>query len=151
MYLWLVEFVGEICAIFASTADCEGWASSSCSCSVHSLSGSSCAGMRSQQLPCQGVQRKDTCPPLPPLRRPFRPHFTYFYRLVLTRSRANESRKATHCLAHLGRPTRSPAQKLRKIRLGGIVPPPAPPPAPLRGARLGYAQQKAPPSAEDKG
>ena len=40
-------------------------------------------------------------PPSAPQRRPFRPHFTYLYRLVLTRSRAAECRKANHFLAHL--------------------------------------------------
>jgi hypothetical protein len=48
----LVEFVGEIGSLFASTADWEDWASISCSCSVHSLSGSPCAGMRSGMGVC---------------------------------------------------------------------------------------------------
>jgi len=39
--------------------------------------------------------------PIAPQRRPFRPHFTYLYRLVLTRSRAAECRKANHFSAHL--------------------------------------------------
>jgi hypothetical protein len=39
-----------------------------------------------QRQPRQGVQRNDM-PPIAPRRRPFRPHFTYLYRLVLTRSR----------------------------------------------------------------
>ena len=39
--------------------------------------------------------------PIAPQRRPFRPHFTYLYRLVLTRSRWPELAKANHFLAHL--------------------------------------------------
>jgi hypothetical protein len=80
-------------------------------------------------------------PPSAPQRRPFRPHSTCLYRLVLTRSRCPQLPKANHLLAHLALlvgpardPLPSPAQQLRKIRWGGGVPPPAPPPAPLRGA-----------------
>jgi hypothetical protein len=40
-------------------------------------------------------------PPSAPQRRPFRPHFTYLYQLVLTRSRASECLKANHFLTHL--------------------------------------------------
>jgi hypothetical protein len=36
-----------------------------------------------------------------PQRRPFRPHFTYLYRLVLMRSRCPQLPKAKHFLAHL--------------------------------------------------
>jgi hypothetical protein len=53
-----------------------------------------------QRPPCQGVQRNDM-PPIAPRRRPFRPHFTHLYRLVLTRSRASECLKANHFLTYL--------------------------------------------------
>jgi hypothetical protein len=65
-----------------------------------------------QRPPCQGVQRKDM-PPIAPRRRPFRPHFTCLYRLVLTRFRWPEvgpealSRPAT-AQNSLGRWGRSP-------------------------------------------
>jgi hypothetical protein len=53
-----------------------------------------------QRPPCQEVQRNDMHP-IAPQRRSLRSHFIYLYRLVLTRSRAAECRKANHFLAHL--------------------------------------------------
>ena len=39
--------------------------------------------------------------PIAPRRRPFRPHFTYLFRLVLARSRCPSVSQASHFLAHL--------------------------------------------------
>jgi hypothetical protein len=51
------------------------------------------AARQTQRPPCQGVQRKDM-PPIAPRRRPFRPHFTYLYRLP-------KCPKANHFLTYL--------------------------------------------------
>ena len=40
-------------------------------------------------------------PPIAPRRRPFRPHSTYLFRLVLARSRCPSVSQASHFLAHL--------------------------------------------------
>jgi hypothetical protein len=122
-----------------------------------------CAGMLLQQPENQPTTPNDM-PPSAPQRRPFRPHFTYLYRLVLTRSRWPELAKANHFLAHLAllvgpealsRPAtaqnslgrgRSPPLRppppppLRWGGGGGGPPPPPPPPAPPPPPRLGYAQ-----------
>jgi hypothetical protein len=89
-------------------------------------------------------------PPSAPQRRPFRPHFTYLYQLVLTRSRAAECRKANHFLAHLallvGPETLSrPATAQNSLERGR--PPPLRPPLRRYAAPwLGYAQPKTPKS-----
>jgi hypothetical protein len=97
-------------------------------------------------------------PPKAPRRRPFRPHFTYLYRLVLTRSRAAECRKANHFLAHLAllvgpEALSRPATTQNSLGGGGGGPPPPPPPPPRPPAPHGWAtpSRKAPPSAEDIG
>ena len=65
------------------------------------------SGYAAMRLCCDAQQPENqpTTPndmhPIAPQRRPFRPHFTYLYRLVLTRSRAAECRKANHFSAHL--------------------------------------------------
>ena len=59
-----------------------------------------CSARRAQQPENQPTTPNDMHP-IAPQRRPFRPHFTYLYRLVLTRSRAPECPKANHFSAHL--------------------------------------------------
>jgi hypothetical protein len=108
-----------------------------------------------QRPPCQGVQRKDMHP-IAPRRRPFRPHFTYLHRLVLTRSRCAQLRKVNHFFAHLalliGRPRDPlPPSNCAKFAGAGSFPPLRPPLR--RCAARGWAtpSRKAPPSAEDRG
>jgi hypothetical protein len=57
--------------------------------------------MHCLQQPKNQPNPPNDMPPSAPQRRPFRPHFTYLYRLVLTRSRAPECPKANHFLTHL--------------------------------------------------
>jgi hypothetical protein len=56
---------------------------------------------RPTQQPKNQPNPPNDMPPIAPQRRAFRPHFTYLHRLVLTRSRAAECRKANHFLTHL--------------------------------------------------
>ena len=71
--------------------------------SAQEASAASAAGCK--QVAPQQPENQPTTPndmhPIAPQRRPFRPHFTYLHRLVLTRSRAAECRKANHFSAHL--------------------------------------------------
>ena len=53
-----------------------------------------------QQPREQGGPLKEMLP-FAPRRRPFRPHFTYLFRLVLARSRCPSVSQASHFLAHL--------------------------------------------------
>jgi hypothetical protein len=79
--------------------------------------------------------------PIAPQRRPNSPCFMHLFRLVLTRSRPAESRKANQFLAHLallvGPDALSRPATAQKSLWRGRSPPPAPPPAPLRGALAG--------------
>jgi hypothetical protein len=100
-----------------------------------------------QRPPRQGVQRNDMHP-IAPQRRPFRPHFTCLYRLVLTRSRCAQLRKANHFLAHLallvgpeallvGPEALSRPTTTAHNRLGGGRPPPCAPPCAAAGRPAG--------------
>jgi hypothetical protein len=71
-------------------------------------------------------------PPIAPRRRPFRPHFTYLYRLVLNRSRCAQLRKANHFLAHLALlvgPEALSRPATAQNSLGRGRPPPCAPPS----------------------
>ena len=82
------------------------------------------------------------------------------YRLVLTRSRCASSCPKRTNFGPFGPPDRpkgplSPSNCAKFAGAEGADPPLRPPPAPLRGTWLGYAQpeapKKSPPSAEDRG
>ena len=87
--------------------------------------------------------------PIAPQRRPFRPHFMHLFRLVLTRSRGAECRKANQFLAYLAllvgpEALSHPANAQKSLGRGGRTPPCAPPRRRCAAPGLGYAQPKAP-------
>jgi hypothetical protein len=112
-----------------------------CACCVNTVC---CVFLQTAQQPKIQPNPPNDMHPIAPQRRPFRPHFTYLYRLVLTRSRWPELAKANHFLAHLALmvgPEALSRPATAQNSLGRGRPPPLRlPPAPLRGARLGYAQ-----------
>jgi hypothetical protein len=99
-----------------------------------------------QRPPYQGVQRNDMAA-VAPQRRPFRPHFMHLFRLVLTRSRPAESRKANHFLAHLALlagPEALSRPATAQKSLGRGRPPPLLPPPCAAVQRPGWATPSQP-------
>jgi hypothetical protein len=140
---------------WASTAPCSLSAASTCGKRVSKQGhigvvervGLGLVCLLPQRPPYQGVQRKDMAA-VAPRRRPFRPHFMHLFRLVLTRSRAAECRKANHFLAHLallvGPEALSRPATAQKSLGRGPPPPPRPPLRRCAAPWLGYAQPKTP-------